>query len=715
MALNNQIRNFKDKGKDIKYLNKDFVDFRNNLIEFSKTYFPQTYNDFNESSPGMMFIEMASYIGDVLGYYIDDTLRESLLTTAQDRENIFELAKMMGYRPKATSPATTKLSVFQLVPSRRLTNPISSGDLAFEPDSDYYLRVKEGMELDADGVQFRTTELLDFSDATDREITVYERDGDTDNPKFYLVKKYVDVISATERTLDIQFGSNQQEYARIDIPDTNVIGIYDVRDSNNNKYYEVPYLGQEMVYVEYSNTESQDKDLFQFRNSVPSILKLIKTPRRFKTVSNPNGSTTIQFGSGDAGKNDELLIPTFKNVGLGLPNSIERLGESFDPSNFLLTKSYGQSPKNTTITVKYLVGGGVESNVRANKIQRITKVEFDEDVTAFDDGARNLYSTVKNSLAVDNDQPATGGRGAETLEEIRENAIANFGSQNRAVTAKDYQVRALSMPPKFGNITKAFVAADGSLDDNSPGSILASPTALNEFSQLVQEIVTDGRERRKNRRDDDELKKRNRRGRGKRRNLNANVSPLSDEDIKEKVTKFLSNKKSNMKEKNNPFAVNLYVLGYDSNKRVTSLNRAVKENLKTYLNEFRMLTDGINLLDGFVINIGLDFEIRVYRDYNKREVMTNCITALKDYFEIDKWTFNMPINIGEVEMLLGNIEGVQSVVKLEFKNLCGTSSGYSPNAYDIDAATKNKQIYPSLDPSIFEIKYPDRDIRGRVV
>ena len=577
MALNNQIKDFKNKGRDIKYLNKDFVDFRENLIEFAKTYFPTTYNDFNESSPGMMFIEMASYIGDVLGYYIDDTLRESLLTTAQDRENIFELSKMMGYRPKVSSPATTKLSVFQLVPSRRLTNAVSSGDLAFEPDADYYLRIKEGMELDADGVEFRTTDLLDFADATDRETTIYERDGATNNPKFYLVKKYVDVISAEEKKIEITFSATQSENAKIDIPDNNVIDVFDVRDANNNKYYKVPYLGQEMVYVEYSNTEGQDKDLFQFRDSVPQILKVIKTPRRFKAVTNPNGSTSIQFGSGDAGKNDELMIPTFKNVGLGLPNSIDKLGASFDPSNFLLTKSYGQSPKNTTMTVKYLVGGGVKANVAANTIKRITKVEYDEDTSSFDQTAVNLYTTVKNSLAVDNDQPATGGRGAETLEEIRENAIANFGAQNRAVTAKDYQIRALSMPPKFGNVTKAFVQADGKLDDNSPSSVLASPTALDEFSRIVQDIVSDGK--------------------------------VEDGEIKESITKFLSNKKQNIKEKNNPFAVNLYVLGYNSNKRLTSLNRAVKENLKTYLSEHRILTDGVNLLDGFVVNIGLDFDI----------------------------------------------------------------------------------------------------------
>mgnify|MGYP001196775257 CR=1 FL=1 len=278
---------------------------------------------------------------------------------------------------------------------------------------------------------------------------------------------------------------------------------------------------------------------------------------------------------------------------------------------------------------------------------------------------------------------AQGGSEIESIEKIKFNAPKFYGSQNRAVTSKDYQVRALSMPPKFGNVTKAFVAADGNLDDNSPASILASPDSLSEFSTLIQDLVEDG--------------------------------DISDKDVKEKVTKFLSNKKSNTKEKNNPFAVNLYVLGYNSDKHLSPLNIAVKQNIKTYLNEFRVLTDGINLMDGFIINMGLDFSIRVYRDYNKREVLTNCISSIKEHFEIDNWTFNMPINIGEVEMIIGNIEGVQSVVECTFKNLCGESSGYSPNAYDVSAATKNKQIYPSLDPSIFEIKYPDNDIKGRVV
>jgi hypothetical protein len=142
------------------------------------------------------------------------------------------------------------------------------------------------------------------------------------------------------------------------------------------------------------------------------------------------------------------------------------------------------------------------------------------------------------------------------------------------------------------------------------------------------------------------------------------------------------------------------------------LNRAVKENLKTYFNEYRMLTDGININDGFVINIGLEFEIIVYPNYNKNETLTKAIIELKQYFDVNNWQFNQTINLNEVELLLANIEGVQSVPSMKITNKCGGE--YSPNSYNINAATKDKIVYPSLDPSVFEIKFPDADIKGRV-
>jgi hypothetical protein len=676
MAINTTNRNFKNKGKDIKYLNKDFSSFRANLIEFSKTYFPKTYSDFNETSPGMMFIEMASYIGDVLGYYIDDTLKESLMPYAEDEQSMLALAQFLGYKPKVTAPAISTLSIYQLVPS------IGSG-FNNKPDSKFYLRIKEGLVVQSSNdIEFRTTNLVDFEDATDRETTVYERDANTGEPLFYLIKKYVQVISAVVKQKEVSFG-DYESFQKIDLADTNIISIYDVRDSNGNKYYEVPYLAQEMVFIDYPNTEANDQDLYQFKSTVPYILKTIKTPKRFTTKINQDSTTTIQFGAGDPTASDEQLIPNLKNVGLGLPNSISRLEESFDPTNFLKTKTYGTSPSNTTITVKYYVGGGVASNISQGQLTKITGIEFDDDISAFNNADRVTYNTIKNSVAVDNEIPATGGRDGETLEEIRQNSLANFGAQNRAVTAKDYQIRVLSLPSKYGGIAKAYAVADGTLDNNSPASILASPNHLQEFTDLVMGFV--------NKPDSQEP---------------------TEGSVKADITKYLIGKTANENEKNNPFAINLYLLGYDVNGNITNLNRAVKENLKTYLNEYRLLTDGININDGFVINIGIDFEIVVFGNYNKSEVLTKCIIELKDYFNINNWSFNQTINLSEVELLIANVEGVSSVPKVIITNKC--AGKYSSNSYNIDAATKDKIVYPSLDPSIFEIKFPDADIKGRV-
>jgi len=676
MAITKTSKNFKNKGKDIKYLNKDFSQFRGNLIEFAKTYFPKTYSDFNESSPGMMFIEMASYVGDSLSYYVDDTLKESLMVHADDIENVIALSQYLGYKPKVSSPSVTTLSVYQLVPSIG-----SGGDNTF--DSTYFLRIKEGMRCEStNGVQFITQDVVDFSDEREREITIYQRDGVSGEASFYLVKKQVQAISAELKTEEVSFGAFK-EFQSIELSDTNIIDIYDVRDSDSNKFYEVPYLAQELVFTDYPNTENNDPDLFQFKSTTPYILNTLKTSRRFVKQVNPDSTTTIQFGSGDPTVSEETIIPSFKNVGLGLPNSISKLEEAFDPTNFLKTKTYGTSPSNTTMTVKYLVGGGVESNVKKGTITQINGVEYEEDVDLFTNVQLGLYRAAKNSIAIDNEVPATGGKGGDTIEEIRQNALANFGSQNRAVTSKDYQIRALSMPTKFGAIAKAYATSDGTLDNNSPSSILASPQVLREFTELVDGFV----------------------------NREEGAGEVDKQLIQDEIRKFLVGKTSNDNEKNNPFAINLYLLGYDSNKKLSTLNRAIKENLKTYLNEYKILTDGININDGFIINIGLEFEIVTLTNYNKSEVLSECISELKEYFDIDSFTFNNTINISELELIIANVDGVSSVPKLKIVNKCGGQ--YAPNTYNIEAAIKDKVLYPSLDPSVFEIKFPDSDIKGR--
>jgi hypothetical protein len=664
----------KNLNKTINYVGKDFGQLKQNLIDFTKTYFPNSYSDFNESSPGMVFVEQAAAIGDMLSFYQDVQLKESMIAHATERKNVVALAQTMGYKPKVTTPAVTTITVYQLVPA------VGSGS-SNKPDERYYLKIKDGLEIQSttnSSIIFRTTDSVDFENPTDREIDVYERDM-TGEPTFYLISKKIKAISAIEKETTILFNSST-DYPSTTINDDKIIQIVSVTsDGGSTKWYEVPYLAQESIFIEKANTES-NSELSQFSGSVPYVLEVQKVPNRFSVKVNSDNTMDLQFGSGNnsAGYEDEKLLPNTKNVGLGLANSINRLNQGIDPSNFLKTNTFGIAPSGETLTVKYLVGGGVESNVNQGDLTTIRRIEFDEDLLAVDN--QTVYNTIKQSVAVENLESATGGRGAESVEEIRQNAIAMFGSQNRAVTRQDYIVRALSMPERYGSVAKVYVSPDGEIDNNSPASILSSPKNIAEFVGVVEGLQ------------------------GK-----------SKVEIQKELVKYLSQKKSNIAETNNPFAINMYVLGYDSNKKLTNLNQAVKQNLKTYLGEYRLMTDAVNIIDGFVVNIGVDFEIVAYQNYNKREVLANCLTKIQEYFNIDKWSFNKTINISEIELILANVDGVMSVPSVKISNLCGGDGNYSPNKYNIDEATKGKIVYPSLDPCVFEVKYPNKDIKGRAI
>jgi hypothetical protein len=658
--------------KNFNYLNKDFTSLKEALIDFTKTYFPSTYSDFNEASPGMVFIEQAAALGDLLSFYQDTQLKESMLYYASERKNVMAIAQTMGYKPKVSSPAVTTLKVYQLVPA------IGTG-INNRPDSRFYLRIKDGMEMQSTSnsdIIFRTIDDVDFTNSDNREIEVYERDSITGEPSRYLISKLVKAISGTQVETTITFDTST-DYPNTILNDTNIIQIISIVDEDNNKWYEVPYLAQETIFAEVPNTAVYS-GLSQYVDSVPYMLEVRKVPRRFSLKVNPDNTHTIQFGPGDTNINDELVLPNSKNIGLGLTNSVTRLNSGIDPSNFLKTNTFGIAPVSKTLNVKYLIGGGIESNINTGDLTTIINVEYNEDLLSLTDDILPIYEDTKTTVAVENIEAAVGGRGPESIEEIRQNALGIFGSQNRAVTAKDYMVRALSMPEKYGSIAKVWVSPDGEADVNSPTSVLSNPKKLTEFTNLVQGLKS-----------------------------------KTDVEIQTELRKYLNLNTSDVSNTNNPSAINMYVLGYDSNKKLTNLNQAIKQNLKTYLGEYRVLTDTVNIIDGYIVNIGVDFEIICYSNYNKREVLTACVVELQDYFNIDRWTFNKTINLSELELVLANIEGVMSVPMVRVYNLCGEP--YSPNRYNIDEATRAKIIYPSLDPCVFEVKFPNKDIKGRAL
>ena len=619
----------KTQDKDIKYLSKDYNSFKDQLMEFAEVYFPNNFNDFSEGNPGMMFMEMAAYVGDVLSYYTDTQLRESLLLLAQEKENLFNLAYAMGYRPKVIEASSVNLELFHLIPSTG-----ASGD--YSPDFNYALQINPNSTFNStEGSTFYISNEVDFkvsSSFDPTEISIYQYDS-SNNPEYYLLKKNTTAISGQVKEQTFTCGA-AEAFKTFSLFDTNIISIESITDSDGNEYYEVPYLAQDTIFQQVENVGTNDPELLGFNGETPFLLKIIKSSRRFVARFKSNNQLEIQFGAGNSDKADEQIIPNPDNIGLGIKDGRSKLDTAYDPSNFLMTRAYGQVPSNTTLTVKYLVGGGITSNVNANTITEADTLLISNNPNL----NGSLLNFVKTSVAVNNPEAAKGGGDGDSIEEIRENTMAQFATQQRTVTKEDYIIRTLSMPSKFGRVAKAYIVQD---DQISPLS--------NEFNRI-----------------------------------------------------------------RNPLALNLYTLGYDNNKKLTNLNIATKTNLQTYLEQYRMLTDAINIKNAFVINFELDFEITVFKNYNNNEIILNCIAELQDYFDVDKWQINQPIIKSEVENLLTSIVGVQSVESLTFTNKSGTALGYSQYKYDFEGATRKGVIYPALDPSIFEIKNLDSDIKGRV-
>ena len=238
--------------KEVKYLNKDFSAFRDGLIEFAKTYFPNTYNDFNESDPGMMFIEMASYVGDSLSYYMDEQFKESMLAFAEEKKTIYEMAQGYGYKPRLSSPATVMVDVFQTVPAMDASNVVTK---LRDPNEDYCMNVLAGMEITSqNGTVFRTIDDVIFSDSSSmspREQDIFEVD-DEQNVTKWLLKKQAKAVSGTIVTEQLSFGA-AEKYKRVALENSPVLEIISVTDSDNNKYHEHHYLVdfQLLPYLSY--------------------------------------------------------------------------------------------------------------------------------------------------------------------------------------------------------------------------------------------------------------------------------------------------------------------------------------------------------------------------------------------------------------------------------------------------------------------------------
>ena len=613
--------------RNIQYINKDFGQLRQALINYAKTYFPTTYNDFSPTSPGMMFMEMAAYVGDVLNFYLDTQIQETYLEYTRESQNLYNLAYMFGYKPNVTGVASTNIDFYQQIPADPITgNPDWSYTLVIEPNSVVTSNINSNLK-------FLIQDKIDFSVSSSTnptEINVYSYAGT--QPTYYLLKKTAPAISSTINVTSFTFGA-PVEFDTVVINVQNIIKILDIFDSDGNEWYEVPYLAEDAVYDTIQNTPQNDPNFSANNDEVPYLLRLKSVQRRFVTRFINSGSLQIQFGAGTTNDIDEVIVPNPDNVGLGLPYTQDKLTTAYSPTNFIFTKTYGIAPSNTTLTVRYLTGGGVEANTASGTLTNLSSATINF-LNNLPNSVASQANTIFNSVAVNNPEAASGGQNGDTIEEIRQNTISNIATQQRTVTPQDYLVRSLSLPSEYGTVAKAFIQKT-KLQDILPGEI---PTSLD-----------------------------------------------------------------------------LFVLTYDRNGNLTATSSALKQNLSTYLSQYRVLGDSVNIKDAFVINIGVDFEIIVLPNFNSNDILLACNLVLQEIFAIRNWQINQPIILSDLFVALSRVNGVQSVSLIKITNKVGTSNGYSQYAYSIEGATVNNTIYPSLDPMIFEVKYPLTDIKGRIV
>jgi hypothetical protein len=572
-------------------------------------------------------MEMAAYVGDFMSFYLDNQVQETYLQYARQTNNLYDLAYMLGYKPKVTSVATTTLDFYQILPS------IIAGSTTV-PDFNYTLEIPSNTVINSStnsNVKFLIQDKVDFSYSSSSdptEITVYQTSGG--NPTYYLLKKSRPSISSVIKTTTSTF-TTPIPFNFIDINDSNIVGILDVFDSTNNQWYEVDNLAQDAIYDSINNTNPNDPNYYSSVDT-PNLLKIKQVQNRFATRFMNSGSLRILFGSGNPNDTTEEIVPNPNNVGLGLPFEKSKLTTAYSPTNFIFTNTFGISPANTTLTLRYLTGGGIGSNVPSGDLNSFNSLSATFKNSTISNSS--LANQIFNSLEVNNPEAATGGSTGDSVEEIRQNSLSNFQTQLRAVTTDDYNVRALSLPSQYGNLAKIYTAKEK-----------ASDLSLGELAS----------------------------------------------------------------------SLNMYVLSYNNDGTLRVASSALKQNLITYLSQFRMINDSLKIKDAFIINIEVDFDIIVLPNYNNDEVLLKCIQFIQQYFKIDNWQVNQPIILKDLYVGLDNIDGVQTVKNISINNKNDITLGYSQYAYDIPSATLNNVVYPSIDPMIFEIKYTNSDIKGRVV
>ena len=605
--------------REVRYINKDFDSFNDELKKYLVRYFPDTFSDFNEAAAGTAFIELTAYVGDVLSFYMDRQFNELYLNRAIERKNIISLAETLGYMPRGKAGAVAPADLTIKLPTTvdLSTQPVESttgNSLSAYIDTRLLPKVKAGsifLASDSSSTPFEVADDVDFQLEDNRTLVRYN------NNEIGIVKTQNRLVAGMTKTFQQNVGTATR-FREIILPDSDVLEILSVRDSDDNEWYEVDYLARSNTFVGKENVDPSSSADTNFTMTLKPI------PRRFIKRRTENGRIKLVFGAGTKTIEDEEFIPSPEDF--ILPNTVRgsvsgTTPAALDPTDLLETKTLGVAPENTTITIAYRIGGGLRTNVATGTITQVFKktLTFPSNDTAL----RFEQDVAAQSLMCVNTEPASGGEDEETLDQLRHNASAFFATQGRVVTMEDYSVRALTMPANFGAVYRARA----------------------------------------------------------RRNPYNNTS------------------------------MQLFVLSRNQDGELVNANNVLKSNIALYLDKFRLANESLEILDGQIINVAIDFIITTNSGHNRTAVLASCLDACKLIMHRKNFTFGTNLIYSDLQNAIHDNPGVRSVVDVKIYTI--TNTGYSPVAFNVAQNTANGEIQCPED-SIFEVKFPNLDITGVV-
>ena len=422
----------------INYSKRDFASLRNEQINYIKQYYPGLVQNFNDASILSVLLDLNAAIADNLHFHIDRALQETVLDYAQERQSLFNIAKTYGLKLPSRSASIAVCEFSIQVPVR--------GDAE---DARYLPVLYSGSQFLSGDNSFELLYDVDFAS----NFNVSNRIDRTKTPIFvngvltsYRITKTGIVVAGATRVYT-QTVTTTRPFYQITLPENNVLSIESVIHKNGttfqtlptqaefkstvNKWYEVHSLAEDSVFIEDRLTPPVN-GIYQGN--------YVKTDRRFIKEYTPNGFCTLTFGS-------------MTNQGLDILDTFVDAG-NFDLKSFVDNNSLGWAPiNNTTLYVRYRIGGGIDTNIGVNTIDTVGQVSLN-----LNGPDEQINTIVRNSLTAINVTPAIGGSDEPSIEELRNYISYNFAAQNRAVTLQDYKAILLGMPAKFGVPAKTSVS-----------------------------------------------------------------------------------------------------------------------------------------------------------------------------------------------------------------------------------------------------------------